>query len=297
MLVLRYWRIGLGAAIALGALGASVAAAADPAVPTFPECTKKASKDDNEAAKNAHRVATQFYDRGDYDKAIRYWNDAFSFDCSVNDLLINIANAYEKKGDLPGTVATLEAYLKRTGPNPTVEAKVSNLKLRLAPPAPPVTSAPTASAAPTVVEVTPPPTATTTVPPPVTEGVRPYGKAPWGLVGGGSALVVVGAILLPVGYGGYNSANSLCPSHMKCVQSTVDQGNTGRLESQIGWALLGTGVAAAAGGLIWQLALNKPGPLPPAATTTKARRTARPDVWVTPAGGPGQSGVVVGGAF
>jgi hypothetical protein len=292
MRVLRYRRLGLGAAVLAGLLGVG-AALAQPAGPTFPECTKKASKDDTEAAKNAHRVATQFYDRADYDKAIQYWTDSWKFDCSANDLLINIANAYEKKGDRAATVATLEAYLKRTPPNPTLEEKVKNLKALLAPP-PPVTA--TASVAPP-----PPPTTATVQPPPAVppDGARPYGVKPWFLVGGGGALAIVGAILLPVGLGNVSSANSACPTRTGCSQSVADQGNSGRTQSGAGGALLGIGLAAAGGGLVWQFGFNKAAPAgaPPAGAGAAPAPGAAHSLWVLPGAGPGVSGVTAGGSF
>src|SRR5688572_16183839 len=88
-----------------------VALAGDP--PTYPQCTRKPSAADIEGAKGAHRAATQFYDRGDYDRAIQYWRDAYAFDCTAHAVLINIANAYEKRGDRTSAVATLETYLTR----------------------------------------------------------------------------------------------------------------------------------------------------------------------------------------
>ena len=140
MHLLRLWRIGLGAAIALSA---SLAFATDPVVPSYPECTHKASAADTEGAKGAHKAASQFYDRGDYDKAIRYWTDAYAFDCTAHGVLINIANAYEKQGDKASAVVALETFLRRSGADPTIEEKVRNLKQSLAPPV--VTAVPSAS--------------------------------------------------------------------------------------------------------------------------------------------------------
>ncbi len=255
MRVLRFWRLGFGAALAL-CVGAALAA--DPAVPTYPECNRKPTPEDLEGAKGAHKAATQFYDRGEYDKAIRYWNDALGFDCTANDLLRNIGNAYERKGDLPSTVITLDTYLKRTGPNPTIEEKVKNLKARIAQQA-------DAGAAPTSTTPTPQPTVTVSVQPTTTatapppEGPRPYGNTPWFVVGGGGALAIIGAILLPVGYGNVSTAAGQCNANHMCTnQSAIDQGNAGRAEVGAGWALLTLGAAAAAGGLVWQLNFNKP---------------------------------------
>jgi hypothetical protein len=292
MRVLRYWRLGPATLVALAAVGVG-AALAQPAVPTFPECTKKATPQDNEAAKNAHRVATQFYDRGEYEKAIQYWTDAFKFDCSVNDLLINIANSYEKMGDKAATVVTLEEYLKRTGPNPTIQQKIANLKKSMTPPTPSVTAS--ASAVPTIT-ATPTATATvTTAPtvPSVPEGPRPYGRKPWALVGAGGGLALIGVILLPLGYGNISSADSLCPTRTHCSNDVVSQGNAGRNEVFAGWPLFSTGVGLVVGGLIWQFALNSPRPVPPPPGEAKTGR-----VWVMPSTtGRGQSGVVLGGSF
>ena len=47
----------------------------------------KASAADQEGAKGAHKAASQFYDRGDYEKAIRYWTDAYGFDCNAHGVL------------------------------------------------------------------------------------------------------------------------------------------------------------------------------------------------------------------
>ena len=122
MRVLRYWRLGLGAAFALSV---SLAFAADPA--PYPECDHKPTPADLEGAKGAHRAASQFYDRGDYDKAIRYWLDAYTFDCTAHGVLQNIGNAYEKKGD---SARALELYqralsrgVKSPGLTEWIEAK------------------------------------------------------------------------------------------------------------------------------------------------------------------------------
>ena len=289
MRLLRYWRIGLGAATLVGVLGAGAALAQQP-VPTYPECNKKPNPQDNELAKNAHKLATSYYDRADYDKAIEHWNEALGFDCSVNDLLINIANAYEKKGDKAATIATLKVYLKRTGPNPILEEKVKHIEAAMAP-APTVTATAT-----TVPTVTTPPTVTATAvptaPPPVPEGPRPFGYTPWIVVGGGGALAIVGAILLPRRRRQRQHAPSnACPEprsdarlRQHGASADASQGNTGRTLEAAGGAVLGVGLAAAAGGLVWQLGFNKPGPSWPSKSPqgAKAAKAGAGNVWVSP---------------
>lgn len=280
MRLLRTWGVALGTAFAM-CVSTTVAVGQSPALPTYPECTKKPTPQDIEGAKGAHKAASQFYERAEYEKAIRYWNDAYLFDCTANDLLLNIANAHEKMGDRPSTVATLETYIKRTGPNPTLEQKVKNLKLAMAPPAP----TPTVTASPTA----PPPTAAPTAPPPA--GPRPHGITPWILVGGGGALAIVGAILLPVGYGNIADAEVDCPDRDNCLDSKAAQrGNTGRTQAGVGWGMLSAGIAAAGGGLVWQMLFNKPAP-------SGARPAGKTGVWMTPVAGPGEAGVVLGKSF
>lgn len=285
MRLLRSWGLGAGAAVAL-CVTATAAVGQAPPPPSYPECTKKPTPADVEGAKGAHKAASQFYERGEYEKAIRYWNDAYAFDCTANDLLLNIANAYEKLGDRASTVMTLETYLQRTGPNPTLEQRVKNLKLLMAAAPPTASAAPTATAAPT-----PAPTASAapTAPPPP-ENPGPYGVKPWFVVGGGAALAIVGAILLPVGYGAIAGAEKTCPDHANCNDPSVaSKGNTGRIEAGAGWGLLSLGIAAVGGGMVWQLLYNKPSPAAPEAPKT--------GLWLKPAAGPQGGGITLGGQF
>ena len=262
MAVPRYYGIGLAAAVAVGASAA--VAAAEPPSP-FPECARKPTQQDIDGARGAHRAASQFYERGDYDKALRYWKDAFVFDCTANDLMLNIANAQEKMGDRAAAVVTLETYLQRTGSNPTLEERVANLKKSLAPaptapasatalpPSPPVSAAPTVPP-PSQVPAAPPPSPAPMAMPvavaPRTDS-RPYGSSPWILVGVGAVGTIAGVILLPVGYSAISDAAGQCNASRQCPASTdwASKGNTGRAEVGTGWAAFGLGVAALGGGL------------------------------------------------
>jgi tetratricopeptide (TPR) repeat protein len=271
------------------ALSASLAFATDPVSP-YPVCNRKTSAADQEGAKGAHKAASQFYDRGDYEKAIRYWTDAYGFDCNAHGVLINIANAYEKKGDKASAVVALETYLKRAGSDQTIEEKVKNLRNSMQP-------TPTASATPSAAPsasgtggALPPPSASASSAPPPPEvpvGPRPFGVTPLIVAGGGGALALVGVILLPVGLGNVSAAEKLCPNR-DCGTNTdaKAQGNSGRTEVGAGAALLGIGLAAAAGGLAWQFIANKPKPLP-----------AKAGVQLTPVLGPQVSGLTLSGTF
>jgi len=245
---------------------------------TYAPCSREPTDSDVEGAKGAHKAATQFFERGDYARAIQYWNDASEFDCTKPALLLNIANAQEKKGDTKAAVATLEVYLERAPEAEdaaTVRAKVENLKAALAP-AP--TSAPTA--APTATDEPPPPP-----PPPEAEGERPYGVIPWFVAGGGLAVSIGGLIPLLIGQSKVSDAEEQCPTHNDCtaeVKATGDSGNDLRLAGSI---ILPVGIVALGGGLVWQFVFNQPAP------------AAATGITVVPRAGPDSAGLVVGGAF
>lgn len=291
MRLLKYWRLALGPA---ATLSVSLALAADPTSP-YPECSRKPTAADIEGAKGAHKAASQFYDRGDYDKAVRYWTDAYGFDCNAHGVLINIANAYEKKGDKPSAILALKTYQKRANNgngDPTIEEKIKNLEASMLPPAPSATASGAPSIAPSATASVAP-SATPTTPGP--EGPRPYGWKPWILVGGGGVVAIVGAILLPVGLGAIAEAKKKCtPAKDREGNEVLDchgdaeaeaQGNLGRTEVGLGAAFIGVGGAALIGGLVWQFAFNKP----------EDKRAAR--VRVLPAVGPRNAGLLLQGSF
>ena len=225
MRLLRFWRVGLSASIALSV---SLAFATDPVSP-YAECTHKPTPADLDGAKGAHKAASQFYDRGDYEKAIRYWTDAYGFDCTAHGVLINISNAYEKQGDKASAVTALETYLKRSGnADPTIEEKVRNLKQSLS--APPPTASASASAA-----VVPAPKASA-APVAPRPGPKPYGYTPFIVAGGGAGLALIGGILLGVGTSAVSKADVACErGRDKCPNDNIIKtGNTGRIEQGVG---------------------------------------------------------------
>lgn len=260
---------GAPAAPPAGASGGAEAAA------QFPECTRTPTDADVDGAKGAHKAATQFFERGDYDRALQYWRDAYGFDCSRPPLLLNIASAYEKKGDKAAAVSMLELFLTRAKDSPdapVVREKIANLRTALdaekAAAPPPVTPDP----------VKPPP------PPPAEVPMeRPYGITPWIVVGAGGAVALIGIVPLAIGSGKVSDAEALCPTRVDCPQEAVDQGNSGRTLSLVGQILIPVGLVGIGGGLLWQLAFNQEQPVGGAT--------------LTPAFGPGFQGAVVDGTF
>ena len=69
----------------------------------------------------------------------------------------------------------------------------------------------------------------------------------------------------------------------------------------VGGTLLPVGLVAAAGGLVWQLVFNKPGPVAAPKSSHGAAKSAKAgprDLWMSPTtSGRGEEGVVVGGSF
>jgi len=245
-----------------------------------------------------------FLDESNYDKAISYFKDAYSIDCSVHGILPIIATAYERKGDKAEAIHALGEYILRVPNTPdreVIERRIRNLREQLAQERPTgtgVATAPTATttgvptstttaptAEPTATATTTVPTATTVPPSPPSGGE--HSVAPWIVVGAGGALVVTGAILLAVGSGKVTTANNTCPSHTNCPQSVADGGNTGRLMETVGIIGGVAGIVGAGAGLVWHF------------TESGGTQTARttPGTYVSPVVTPGFAGMSLGGSF
>lgn len=296
-------------------LATGMAMADGPQNPFAGKCNRTATEEDVEGAKGAHKAARQFYERGEYARAIQYWRDVFNLDCNAVGTLLNIANAYEKLGDRQNAIFALEAYLERAPDAPDaakIQTRVKNLKdLQQS-------QTPTASASATV---SAPPTSSATMRPelPPPPPVKPFGVAPWITVGVGGAALIAGAILLPVGLGNVSGVqkgasnvgdktgcfrykdgitpNSPLPAEQVATsgsqwfcydKDSYDQAVLGQTQVLIGKIALGVGGAAVAGGLVWELLFNKPVP-------QDEQKSSR--VRVTPTVGPGMSGVLVHGSF
>lgn len=262
-----------------------------------------ASRVTNADVDRAHTVflsGKQYLEESNYDKAISYFKDAYSIDCSRHAMLPVIATAYERKGDKGEAVRALEEYVKRAPNAPdheVIERRIRNLKDQLArdqplppPPAPPASSAP------------PPPQPTPAasadqlarpnMPPPTPPPAASHGAAPWVVTGIGSAALVAGVALYAVGAGDVSTAEKNCPppSHSCPPSATGSQqtGNNGRGLESAGGPLIGVGAAAVVAGLLWHF-LEKP------ADNRSAPRAAAASV--SPVAAPGYAGVSVVARF
>jgi hypothetical protein len=273
---------------------------------TYPAAcdASKVSKIDVERAHTVFLSGKGFLDESNYDKAISYFKDAYSIDCSVHGILPIIATAYERKGDKAEAIHALGEYILRVPNTPdreVIERRIRNLREQLAqekPTATAVVTAPTAATTtapnatgpgptgePTATATTTAPTASTGTPPPPTEGG--HSAAPWALVGVGGALVAAGVIMLVVGSGDVTSANNACPAHVLCLTSVANSGNTGRTLETVG--IIGgiAGIVGVGAGLVWHLTESTG---PQTASTT-------PGTYVSPVVTPGFAGMSLGGRF
>ncbi len=267
----KHLRVVIGA-FALS-LGAGVAFADEPA--SFPECGKTPSADDVEAAKQSHLIATSRFNLQDWDKAIEFWRQAYSFDCTAHPILENIANAYEKKGDKKNAITALETYLSRAPGAPNM-VKINERVIELKKSMEPAKAATATATVAAVTSVTAAPTTTASAP----SGPRPFGVIPLIAAGAGGVIALAGAIMIPVGLGPYNTALEDCPNG--CSRDVADAGNTGRILWNTGGAFLGVGLAVALGGVGFHFLFNKP-----SATAEKAAApSASPSTSTKPSGAP-----------
>jgi hypothetical protein len=272
---------------------------------TYPAAcdASKVSKGDVDRAHTVYLSGKQYLDESNYDKAISYFTDAYSIDCSVHAILPIIATAYERKGDKGEAVRALEEYLRRV-PNSSdrehIERRIKNLNDQLAHEQPSSTAAGQASAPPPVASVAPVPSATaepsapaTAAPPPAADtGSRSVGPAPWIVTGVGGAAIAAGVVLSVVGAGKISSAEDACGgSRSGCSDAVASKGNSGRTLETVGVVVGVAGVVAAGAGIIWGLTAKPSSAGASGAAIDQPRRWARPVV--TPVLAPGYAGLAL----
>jgi len=263
----------LGVALAVPALAQSGSVTQYPSCPDPPP---KLSPAEVEAAHASYKVGVEAYNRGDYQKALDNFREAFRRDCSKVALLNFISRAYEGLGNKPEAIHALEVYLQR---NPRAEdaediqTRIKNLKAQLgssgtATATSTVTATATATVTATATETATAPTATATAAP--TAEMRTHGAAPWVVVGVGAAAAIAGGVMIGVGQAKLGDATSNCtrdsvtgvlscptlpgindPAKSNATRADwQSQGNTVR---GVGIAVAAVGVAAIAGGVIWHV--------------------------------------------
>ncbi len=304
--------------VALAGTLAMPALAQQPALSQYPApCdASKITKSNVDRAHGVFLSGKGYLDVSDYDKAISYFKDAYTIDCSVHAILPIIATAYERKGDKREAVHALEEYLRRV-PNASdadlVQQRIANLKDQIAHEQPTVTAPATTSAATTTNTgaATGPTTTTTgtsTGAPTGTDtsigGGNPPGTGghtvgPWIVVGVGAAAVIGGVILFAAGAKTVSDVNNKAgslgctvnpdqcsgPNAAQHAQELTNERNPGYQNETIGAVIGSVGVAAVVGGLIWHF-VEKPGGAPQAGAAQ-----------LTPTVAPGFAGLSLRGSF
>lgn len=270
----------------------------------YPECTAEPTESDIAAAKGAFQAGQASFNEADYDRAITYWEDAYRRDCTAHALLLNLARAYELKGDKAQAVEALQTFLARKPESPQkdqIERRIEVLNQQLATDSPAA-----AAAAPAVEEAKPqekpkdseptPPAGEQTAAKPAESNNHWIGPA---VVGGvGLAAAVTGIVLHSIGSSDEQEAEDACPTRQQCSQSVEDQGNSGIFKQKLGVGLIVGGGVAVAGGVAWYF-LTKP-PSTSAGPTdgpTARSQLPKPRWVVVPEAGQGYAGVSALGTF
>lgn len=280
--------------------GQTAAAQARP----YPECLAEPTEGDIAAAKGAFQAGQASFNEADYERAITYWEDAYRRDCTAHALLLNLARAYELKGDKAQAVEALQTFLARKPESPQkdqIERRIVVLNQQIATEAPEVTPAAAAPEPPqeTATELADPtPHAAEPSAPASPAEPRNHWIGPAIVGGAGLAAAVTGVVLHSSGSSDEEKAAEACPTRQQCSQRVEDQGNRGILKQKIGVGLIIGGGAAVAGGVAWYF-LTKPQSSAASPTEGHAsRRSASGSRWlVVPEAGEGYAGVTAVGTF
>jgi hypothetical protein len=255
---------------------------------TYPDCGREPTDAEVAAAKGAFQAGNASFNEADYTRAIDYWEDAYRRDCTANPLLLNLARAYELAGRKRQAVVSLETFLARepnSGEKDQINRRVEVLKKKIA-------EEDAAAAA------LPPPTATT-APAAATAANEPAKEpkakrsvGPWIVIGVGGAASLVGIAGLVSNKKKLDDATAQCdPGRTNCPEDVAQDGNDARSAMQGSGVLLGVGLAAVAGGVVWAVLDGKR----VAQANASASRSHRPAL--VPVVGPELAGLSWSGSF
>lgn len=90
----------------------------------------KISPAERKLAQRHFELASTYYQQAAYGEALKYFDKSYKLS-GEPALLFNIGKCYEALGKLEQAIASYQAYLKATGSNPTIEARIRNLSARL----------------------------------------------------------------------------------------------------------------------------------------------------------------------
>jgi hypothetical protein len=231
------------------------AQAAEPAA--YPPCTGTPSEADVSAAQGLFAAGKTSFNEADYGRAITYWEDAYSRDCTAHLLLMNLARAYELNAQKDKALVALETYQQRNPGSAQDEALSKRIqKLREQITAERLEEQP--AAAPSDVVVPAAPVVAKAPPPARPKPAAGGGKrsiAPLIVAGAGGALMIGGGIVWGGALADLGDIEDQCGNRDPCASPNaselVDDGNAARKRANISGAFAGVGVAALVGGVLW----------------------------------------------
>lgn len=271
----------------------------------YPECTAEPTESDIAAAKGAFQAGQASFNEADYERAITYWEDAYRRDCTAHALLLNLARAYELKGDKAQAVEALQTFLARKPESPQkdqIERRIVVLNQQIA------TESPAAAEAAPVSEQAKPPQEQDPEPAPASVETAAPAEAvesdrhwigPLVVGGVGLAATVTGVVLHSIGSSDEQDAEEACPTRRQCPHSVEELGNSGIFKQKVGVSLIIGGGVTMAGGVVWYF-LTKPETV--SADVEDGRAAARKPTlgsrWlVVPEAGQGYAGFTARGTF
>jgi hypothetical protein len=282
-------RVGPALAVCAALVVPALTADAQSNVATYKPCSGKPSAADEKAARGLFDAGRTSYEEADYPRAIQYWRDAFDRDCTANLLLVNLANAYERAGNVDAAVVSLETYLKRAptaADAPTIQKRLDNMKKSHAATTATASATAAATTAPTATATAPATSASTTPETPPPTASKGPGVLPWVVAGVGGAVAITGVVIYLGGSSKVSDAESICPNRKSCLDNGArEKGNSGRTQQNIGGALGVAGLVVAGVGVAWGLGAF-------GGSSDKAARS-----YLVPNVGSGYGGLLAGGSF
>lgn len=203
--------------------------------PAQPAATSGAepTEDELDRARRLHQVGTQWYEEGQYERAVDAFQQAYAL-TGAPAFLYNIANAQERGGLLRDAIETLERYRLDAPPEelPAVQRRILSIERRI------VSAQPTPL--PDLDAARPPPAPE--APPVVTQAPERVRRRPrWGLVAAGTSTAVVLGGVAAGSFATSRDALEAGDASSYAVSRTVNNGSL---------AVAGGGVAIAVLGLV-----------------------------------------------
>ncbi|MFO0678194.1 MAG: tetratricopeptide repeat protein [Polyangiaceae bacterium] len=242
----------------------------------YPVCVTQPTADDIAVAKKTFELGVRYFNEADYDRAIRYFKDAYQGDCNAHKLLTNIARAYELLGDRAEAVRALEEYLDRSRDaedTDLVRRRIVKLKAQ-------IDAQPKQVPSPTHGPSGPSRGATRVE----TEGPKRGSLVPLAMASLGGAAMITGGAMIAAGAAKITEAENACPARKDCPGQVATDGNTGRSIVTGGVVLAGVGALAVGTGVVWYL-------------VGKSSRTPSPRGDLVPQVGPGYAGATYAVTF